>query len=192
MRRRLAFVLLTLAIAAFAVAIYLALNREVPVEVMAQPESGHPSYWPSARGYETIQPSVTIADDGLSCVVVVPAHISEGVRAEDKSGKQFIIKKGENFEIIATGLVEFASNKQPTDADGLPKYWDKSVDSPFYKNVGGLEFSIGSLAANRYFAGRSYRGKAKDTGVPIFRVIESINGYYDGNYGAFSVNVRKR
>jgi hypothetical protein len=166
------------------------LEGQPPVTAESPP---HPSYYPSKRGLPSVKPSVLIGEDGRSCTLVVPADAPDGVKAEDPAtGKQFILNQGEKFQVEASGAVEFSSEHPLVGPKGLSDYYDYSVDSPFHHNVGGLEFSIGALGANRYFAGRYYSGVAKYADVPTFRVIESVNGYLDGNYGAFTVTVKKR
>jgi hypothetical protein len=175
--------------------------KEIPVKAETSPtqfpnaqtaQTAKPSYYPSQRGLATVAPSVSISADGRICTIVVPADAPNGVKAEDSTGKQFTLTRGQRFEVEANGEVEYASNHPIVGPQGeTGGYYDYSVDSPFHHNVGGLEFSIGPLGANRYFAGRYYLGTAKYTGVPIFRIVESVNGYLDGNYGAFTVTVRK-
>ena len=196
MRNRLIPILLILAIAAFGGAIYIGLKKQsanVQVEQKSLPETKPGTTQATKKGrLESYNPSVVISQDGKSCTLVVPAQAGDGVATDDGS-KQFFLNKGDEFEIVANGSVEVRGVTEAiVGPEGEYGYWDKSVDSPFYTKVGGLEFSIGPLGANRYFAGRYYQGKSKYNGVPVFRVIESVNGYQDGNDGAFNVTIRKK
>jgi hypothetical protein len=140
----------------------------------------------------TPKPSAVISADGLSCVVVVPATAAGGVSATEKSGQQFVLHKADEFQIDVHGLVDFADDHPCVTAEGMKCWYDPYVDSPFTENVGGLEFSIGALEANRFFAGEHYSGVSDYDGVPVFRVIERLTGYLDNNSGGFTVTIRKR
>jgi len=117
--------------------------------------------------------------------------VAEGVRAIDSTGRKFSIKKGEQFEISADGLVSFSSEHPCAGPEGMFGWYDPYMDGPFKQNVGGLEFSINSLNANRFFAGKHYYGVADYSGIPVFRVIERKTGYTDDNSGSFTVTVQK-
>jgi hypothetical protein len=70
-------------------------------------------------------------------------------------------------------------------------WYDPYIDSPFKQNVGGLEFSIGSLSSNRFFAGEHYYGTVEYSGIPVFRIIERMAGYSDDNLGSFTVTIQR-
>ena len=111
--------------------------------------------------------------------------------AVDSNGRKLTFHAGDEIDIQTSGLVKF-DNDHCADAEGLVGWYDPFVGSPFNQNVGGLEFSIGSLASNRYFAGRHYAGVADYDGVPIFRIIDRRPGNgmgYRGN-GALSVRLK--
>lgn len=150
-----------------------------------QPPTGHCEDLPNYK------PSVSISQDGLSCIVIVPANVIDGVRAVEASGRAFNVTTGDELDVESSGLVKFDED-HCVDAEGLAGWYDPYVDSPFNQNVGGLEFSIGPLSNNRYFAGKHYRGFAEYDGVPIFRIIDRRPGNgmgYRGN-GAFSVRLK--
>ena len=132
---------------------------------------------------------VNISQDGSSVTVVVPANIAQGVKAEDGSGQRFSLREGEWFEISAEGQTSFSGDHPCARPEGVREWYDPYVDSPFTQNVGGLEFSIGSLQANRFFAGSYYRNQAETSGVPVFRIIDRLTGYL--GTGSFRVTVRK-
>lgn len=134
--------------------------------------------------------SVSISSDGMSCRLIVPATAGTGVRAEDSNGREFFIRQGDKFEIEASGSVLFSTDHPRVNPEGMAGWYDPYVDSPFTQNVGGLEFSIGNLAANRLFAGKYYYGTAQYSGVPVFRVIERLAGYV-GDPGGFTVTIKK-
>lgn len=133
--------------------------------------------------------SVSISSDGMSCTVIVPAIADNGVRAEGSNGREFYIRQGEKFEIEANGSVSFSSDHPRASPEGVAGWYDPYVDSPFTQNVGGLEFSIGNLESNRFFAGKYYYGTAAYSGVPVFRIIDRTP--YTGNSGGFTVTIRK-
>jgi|GEM_PF-3734870 len=148
------------------------------------------SVLPSDKRYE--KSSVKIAPDGKSCTLFVPATYGNGVEARDNAGHQFYLNKGEQFEIQATGMAMFSTEHPRVGPQGMYGWYDPYVDSPFNENVGGLEFSIGPLPENRFLAGTNYSGGAEYSGVPVFRVVERTSGYGDGNYGGFTVTIKKR
>jgi hypothetical protein len=133
--------------------------------------------------------SVRISPDGLTCTLVVPVNEALGVRAEDNSGRLFFLQKGDEFDVITKGQVNFSSEHPCASPEGIHGWYDPYVNSPFSQNVGGLEFSIGSLQANRYFAGSYYKGIADSAGSPVFRVIDRLSR--DDKRGAFTVTVHK-
>lgn len=151
---------------------------------------GKPSFRP-CENLPVVNPSVTISSDQQSCQLVVPAHIAEGVSATDATGRQFIVNRGERLDITSQGTIKFSSDHPCVDGTGMAGWEDPYVDSPFKQNVGGLEFSIGSLRTNRYLVGTHYEGIAEASGTPVFRVIERLDGYTDNNSGAFTVTIRK-
>ena len=132
---------------------------------------------------------MTVASDGSSCTLIVPADAAHGVRAQDGTGREFRLQQGDEFQIESTGLVGFSSDHPCVGPEGLRGWHDPFVDSPFKQNVGALEFSIDSLEGNRYFAGTYYRGTAEVGGIPIFRIVDRLSGYH--GRGAFNVTVRK-
>jgi hypothetical protein len=140
-------------------------------------------------GLSTQSASVDVASDGKSGRLTVPANASHGVRAEDASGNQFRLQQGDEFQIEASGLASFSADHPCVGPDGLRGWYDPVVDSPFKQNVGALEFSIGSLENNRYFAGTYYRGTANADGMPTFRIVDRLGGYT--GHGAFNVTIRK-
>jgi hypothetical protein len=144
---------------------------------------GKPSYT-VCPNLERIKSSVTI--NGDTAVIVVPADEPNGVPVTG-----FQINKGDKISISTNGRIKFSSDHPCVEADGMNGWEDLGIDSPFNHNVGGLEFSIGSLYENRYFAGKSYQATAETSGVPVFRVIESFQGYKDNNSGAFTVTLHK-
>ncbi len=144
---------------------------------------GKPSYT-VCPNLEQIKSSVKISDN--TAVVVVPAHEPNGV-----SVTGFQIDKGDKISISVDGRIKFSSDHPCVEADGMAGWEDLGVDSPFNRNVGGLEFSIGSLYDNRYFVGKNYQATADVSGIPVFRVIESLQGYRDNNGGAYTVTLQK-
>jgi hypothetical protein len=122
--------------------------------------------------------------------IYVPANMKQGIKAISNE-RSFTLQKGDKFEIRAEGQVRFSNDHPCTTPEGVSGWYDPVVDSPFNQNVGGLEFSIGSLQNNRYFAGTYYIGTAQESGVPTFRVIERLTGYEDNNSGGFAVVLRK-
>jgi serine/threonine protein kinase len=143
----------------------------------------------SCAGLNTPKPSANISSDGLSCTLIIPANVKQGTKAEDSSGRQLRLKKGDEFEVESEGNVGFSSDHPCVTPEGMRGWHDPYVDSPFTQNVGGLEFSISSLQSDRYFAGSYYRGRSETDGVPIFRVIDRLTGY--NGIGSFRVTVRK-
>jgi hypothetical protein len=99
------------------------------------------------------------------------------------------LKKGDSLEITATGQVDIGRGF--IGPDGEPGYQDTSVDSPYVGRVGGLEMWVGDKS-NRYFVGSHFVGQIEQSGTLTFRVIESLNGYRDGNIGAFTVTIHKK
>jgi hypothetical protein len=136
------------------------------------------------------QPSVKISKDGKTCWLFVPSDSVSGVQAIDGSGKKFRINKGDYIEMELSGKANIG--RGDVGPEGELGYGDRSVDSPFFDHVGGLEFSIGSLSTNRYLASINTRFQSRYTGVPVFRVIETRRGYLDGNSGGFTVRITKK
>ncbi len=116
---------------------------------------------------------------------------SQGVRTET-NGRKFTVSVGDTIEIQATGVVKVGSDRPSVGPEGETSgYWDYGVDSPFHKNVGGLEMWIGNdKNSNRYLVGSQLRQTVKESGVITFRVIDSLRGY-TGGIGSFHVTVRK-
>ena len=129
-------------------------------------------------------PKVTVTDN--TCTIIVPASDADGVEA-----KGCEVRKGQAFEILAEGTTLFSMEHPRSDANGMKGWYDPYVDSPFSQNVGGLEFSIGSLNANRYFAGTHYKAVAKESGELIFRVIDRSERDSQNKAGGFKVYVTK-
>lgn len=148
------------------------------------PPTGSP-----CSGLPLIAPSVTI--DNSSCTLIIPANIETGVKAIDSTGRQFVLRQGDQFEIRAEGMVAFSREHPCVGPEGMHGWYDPHIDSPFKQNVGGLEFSIGSLSSNRFFAGENYYGTAEYSGTPMFRIVERVAGYNDGNSGSFTVTIQK-
>jgi serine/threonine protein kinase len=146
---------------------------------------------PPCSGLPIVKPAVTITPDGLTCTLAVPANAAEGIRAIDSKRRQFSLHQGEQFEIRAAGLVAFSREHPCSGPEGMFGWYDPYMDSPFKQNVGGLEFSIGPLSSNRFFAGKYYYGTADYSGTPVFRIIERKTGYHDDNSGSFTVTVQK-
>lgn len=101
------------------------------------------------------------------------------------------MQKGQMIEVSAAGTVLFSLDHPRSSPDGINGWYDPSADSPFKQNVGGLEFAIGSLSSNRYFAGTHYKGVAPESGELIFRVIDRKEGYGEKNAGGFKVEVKR-
>ena len=137
----------------------------------------------------TPNPSASVSSDGSSATLVVPANMAQGVKAQDESGNSFTLRDGEWFEIVADGQTSFSGDHPCASPEGVTEWYDPFVDSPFVRNVGGLEFSIGSLQTNRFFASNYYRNRAEVGGVPVFRLIDRSSGY--SGSGAFNVTIRK-
>lgn len=149
-----------------------------------------PSYMP-CQGLSTPSPSVQINNDATEVKMIVPSSLDRGLAARDEQGREFILKIGDEFELTTTGKIMFSRDHPCVDANGMDGWYDNHVDSPFYENVGGLEFALGNLAENRFFGGTHYQGKAEANGIFIARIIEQPIGYHDDNSGAFTVIVRK-
>jgi serine/threonine protein kinase len=149
----------------------------------------NPSTVRPCSNLDTQKPSVNISQDGSSATVVVPANIAQGVKAENGSGQKLFLREGDWFDISAEGQISFSSDHPCAGTEGVRGWYDPFVDSPFKQNVGGLEFSIGSLQTNRFFVGSYYKDRAETDGIPIFRVIDRLTGY--GGTGSFRVIVRK-
>ncbi len=118
--------------------------------------------------------------------------MQEGVKLKTYDGREFKVKAGDHIEITASGCVDIG--RIPVGPDGEFDYKDNSVDSPYKNRVGGLEMWIGDNKdyQDRYFIGRHFDTKVRHSGIPTFRVIESVTGYNDGNIGAFKVTIRKK
>jgi hypothetical protein len=148
-----------------------------------------PPHAAPCSGLPAVPASVTIVPDGSTCTLTIPAGNAQGVRTEDASGRQFLLREGEGFDVIAKGQISFSSEHPCVGPEGLYGWYDPHVDSPFTQNVGGLEFSIGALQDNRHFAGNYYKGMADSTGILVFRVIDRLTR--NDKLGAFTVTVRK-
>jgi len=143
-------------------------------------------YW-GDRCDSQVEPSVTINSDD-SWIAIVPP-IAEGVRLETGVNR-FELAEGDIIEVSASGRVSIG--RGCFDPNGEPKYGDPSMDSPFQNRVGGLEMWIGTERVGREFIGTGRILKIAHSGVPTFRVIESLLGYQDGNNeGYFRVKIRK-
>ncbi len=138
----------------------------------------------------TSRPAVSI--NGNTCKIIVTPTEAGGVSAVDGAGNQFVIQKGDSLDIQSIGLVNFSKEHPCAPPDGVNGWYDPYADSPFTQNVGGLEFSIGSLTNKHYFAGSHTNIIAENSGVPVFRVIDRANGYSSNNSGAFTVTITKR
>lgn len=138
----------------------------------------------------TLPSSVQINADGSEMKMVLPANLDRGLASRDSNGKEFVIHQGDEFEVIASGNIKFSNDHPCVGPTGMKGWMDTHVDSPFHENVGGLEFSIGGLEANRFLAGERYSGVAQQTGVFTGRVIEQIKGYGDDNSGNFTITVK--
>lgn len=136
-------------------------------------------------------PSVEINDDETEANMVIPATSDRGLAAVDERGRKLILHSGDKFQVTTSGKIKFANDRPCVGAEGMYGLHDEVVDSPFKEHVGGLEFSIGNLDSNRYFAGDYYTGTAEHDGLFIGRIIERIPGYHDDNSGFFNVRVKK-
>jgi DNA-binding winged helix-turn-helix (wHTH) protein len=138
-------------------------------------------------GHSAMQPSITINPDGSWTVIVLP--VVEGTRLET-NGHKFELSEGDTIEVSVTGKVNIGRGL--VGPDGEANYENPTMDSSFKDHVGGLEMWIGSRElADHYFIGSGFAGKVNASGIPTFRVIESLHGYQDGNTGAFQVTVKK-
>jgi len=120
---------------------------------------------------------------------IVPSSEANGVNTTEE-GKSLRLNKGDYIEVTATGTVDIGRGRVGPRGEESG-YWDTSVDSPYTRNVGGLEMWIDDKR-NRYFVGNYFTKKVEHSGIITFRVIESFHGYTDGNTGAFEVTVKKR
>jgi len=135
----------------------------------------------------TKKPPVAINPDGSWTVTVTP--IAEGVKLK-VDGHNFNLVQGDRIEVNASG--EANIGRGPVGPEGEPNYKDNTMDSPFKDHVGGLEMWIGpDKDSNRYFIGSWFVGTVDHSGVPTFRVIESVHGYQDSNTGAFQVTIKR-
>jgi len=125
----------------------------------------------------------SVEENGNTCKIILAASNSEGV-------KGCRVTKGQKIEISASGTSLFSTDHPRVRAEGMRGWYDPGVDSPFTQNVGGLEFSIGSLDKNRFFAGDHYAGNAEESGELIFRVVERLSGYAD-NKGGLEITVKR-
>lgn len=135
------------------------------------------------------RPAAIITPIG-SWILEVPV-IADGVKAEN-NGQKFELFEGDTIEIDVSGTVDIG--RGPVGPDGEQGYGDPSMDSPFKTRVGGLEMWIGpDKSSNRYFIGSEFKGRVTHSGIPTFRVIESLFGYGDGNNsGSFRVTLKKK
>lgn len=135
------------------------------------------------------QGRVSINPDG-SWTAVVPV-VEGGVRLETDAGQQFRLEQGDRVRIEVLGWVDIGRGR--VGPDGEPGYRDATMDGPFKDRVGGVEMWIGPVKeTNRYFVGSFFLQQVEHAGVPTLRVIESINGYHDGNnQGAFQATINK-
>lgn len=136
------------------------------------------------------KPSVVMNPDG-SWTALVPV-IKDGVKLE-KAGQRFEVREGEEILVDATGFVDIGRGLFGPDGDMSSP--DRTMDSPIKDHVGGLELWIGFDKNSRHYFVGSQRNQViriEESGVPTFRVIESLNGYCDkNNSGYFTVTVRK-
>ena len=134
------------------------------------------------------KPVVEINPDGSWTFTVLP--IEQGIKLET-NGSKFEVLAGDIIEVIATGEVDIG--RGPTNPHGEVGYEDRTMDSIYKDRVGGLEMWIGpDKESNRYFIGSYFNGQVAHSGIPTFRIIESLHGYGDGNNrGAFRVTIRK-
>ena len=160
-------------------------SNSVPMGNPAYPDlSGSPSKPPP--------PSVEISADGNICRMIVPSDLAGGVKAIDTQGRNFTIQAGDQIRLELAGKVQIGSDRPIIGPEGETSgYRDTGVSSPFKSNVGGLEFSIGPLSANRYLASKNVSFRSTQTGVPTFNVIETPDGYKDGNLGFFRVTITR-
>jgi tetratricopeptide (TPR) repeat protein len=78
------------------------------------------------------QHSVTINQDGSAGTIVVSGDAAQGVRAADSSGHQFLLRRGDWFEIQAEGTIRI-SNDLCGGPEGIRGWYDSYVDSPSNK-----------------------------------------------------------
>lgn len=141
----------------------------------------------NADAMPVMKPLAKANPDG-SWIVVVPP-VAQGVSLE-VDGHPIGLAIGDEIEIVASGIADIG--RGPFGPEGEPNYRDSSVDSKYKDHVGGLEMWIGpDKEANRFFIGARFIGKLTHSGVPTFRVVESLPGYKDGNSGAFIVTVKR-
>lgn len=187
--------LLIVGIALSTIGIYLIYSKKSS-ETVSETVGGYRFPDMSGSPGKPPSPSVKISADGKECLIVVPADARDGVKAIDKNGKEFVIHSGDQIELEISGKVQVGSDRAIVTAEGETSgYRDTGVDSPFYSNVGGLEFSIGSLSSNRFLAINNKQFTANYDGVPIFRIVDRLDGNldgYNGNLGGFTVTIKKR
>ena len=139
--------------------------------------------------------SVQISPDGKEVTMVVPANLDRGVPSHDAQGKEFTLQKGDKFEVSVTGKIKFSKDHPCVGPYGMDGWYDSHVDSPFFENVGGLEFAIGALTSdwsNRFLPGTDKTFTAQTSGFVVARIIEQDKGYSDDNSGAFTVTIKKQ
>lgn len=122
--------------------------------------------------------------------VVIPV-LKEGVRLE-RDGVRFEVQEGDEIRVNATGAVDVGRGKFGPDGD--PHMPDSTMDSTIKDHVGGLELWVGSKDTRHYHIGSKPNQviRVEQSGVPTFRVIESLHGYCDkNNSGTFAVTVRR-
>ena len=146
--------------------------------------------------------SVKISPDNKTATVVVPANAAYGINAIDAStGKQFVINPGEDIEISVSGNVQVGTDRPVVGPEGeTTGYFDTGVDSPYSRNVGGLEMWIGpNRGSQHYLLGSNVRQRFPEGGVPTFRIIDKLpmrmaSGKMEGyqGTGAFTVTITKR
>ena len=138
---------------------------------------------------------VKVSSDEKEVTMVVPANLDRGVPSRDEQGKEFILRQGEQFEVTVTGKIKFSKDHPCVGPSGMDGWYDSHVDSPFFENVGGLEFVVGELTSdwsNRFLPGANKQFAAPKNGIVVARIIEQASGYGDDNSGAFTVTVRKQ
>lgn len=130
-----------------------------------------------------------VAETESTLSLTIPSSLEEGIEVPVASGK---------VKIEVSGTVDIGRGQ--VGPEGEPGYWDTSVDSYQYDaslkdHVGGCEIIIGGQLENghivggtRMLVGRVWEGNI--SGPARLRVIESRNGYHDGNTGNYSAVIR--
>jgi hypothetical protein len=139
-------------------------------------------------------PAQVEADGTETVKLIVPATSDAGVASVGEKDRGVMVNVGDEFtvDVDQADRVKFSGDHPCVDALGMAGWYDPKVDSPFTNNVGGLEFAVGSLSAdrtNRFLPGFHKNYVAQKSGPLVFRVIERIDGYHDNNSGYFKVTV---